>query len=98
MKITNADIIKNGEQDLIDAITADLDWGAIENIFREQHNLGIDEDVEYKQGDIVVHGGLKIGAESCTTGLDTTGSNYSITADSLTVGNTASGYPSGLCT
>ena len=56
MQITNADIIKNGEQDLIDAITADLDWGAIENIFREQHNLGIDEDVEYKQGDIVVHG------------------------------------------
>ena len=56
MQITNAEIIKNGEQDLIDAITADLDWGAIENIFREQHNLGIDEDVEYKQGDIVVHG------------------------------------------
>lgn len=55
MQITNADIIKNGEQDLIDAITADLDWGAIENIFREQHNLGIDEDVEYKQGDIIVH-------------------------------------------
>ena len=55
MQITNADIIKNGEQDLIDAITADLDWGAIENIFREQHNLGIDEDVEYKQGDIVVY-------------------------------------------
>jgi hypothetical protein len=55
MQITNADIIKNGEQDLIDAITADLDWEAIENIFREQHNLGIDEDVEYKQGDIVVY-------------------------------------------
>ena len=55
MRITNSEVIKSGEQDLIDAITADLDWGAIENIFREQHNLGIDEDVEYKQGDIVVH-------------------------------------------
>jgi hypothetical protein len=55
MQITHADIIKNGEQDLIDSITADLDWGAIENIFREQHNLGIDEDVEYKKGDIIVH-------------------------------------------
>ncbi len=55
MQITSADIIKSGEQDLIDAITADLDWGAIENIFREQHNLGIDEDVEYKKGDIIVH-------------------------------------------
>lgn len=55
MQITKADVIKNGEQDLIDAITADLDWGAIENIFREQHNLSMDEDVEYKQGDIIVH-------------------------------------------
>ena len=33
-----------------------LDWNAIERIFREKHNLGIRDDVEYKQGDIVVHG------------------------------------------
>jgi hypothetical protein len=53
MKITNADIIKNGERDLIDAITADLDWGAIEEIFLKEHNLGIEEDIEYKSGDII---------------------------------------------
>ncbi len=53
MKITDSDIIKNGEQELIDAITADLDWGAIEDIFLKEHNLGIDEDIEYKSGDIV---------------------------------------------
>lgn len=55
MKITNADVIKNGEKDLIDSITADLDWGAIEEIFLTEHNLGIDEDIEYKSGDIVAH-------------------------------------------
>ena len=53
MKITNSEIIKNGEQELIDAITADLDWGAIEEIFLKEHNLGIEEDIEYKRGDIV---------------------------------------------
>jgi len=55
MKITNSDIIKRGEKDLIDAVTADLDWGALEEIFGKEHKLGIEEDVEYKKGDIVVH-------------------------------------------
>jgi hypothetical protein len=53
MKVTNSEIIKNGEQELIDAITADLDWGAIEKIILKEHNLGIEEDIEYKSGDIV---------------------------------------------
>lgn len=55
MKITDAEVIKSGEKDLIDSITADLDWGAIENIFLTEHNLGIDEDIEYKKGDIISH-------------------------------------------
>jgi hypothetical protein len=55
MKITNAEVIKSGEKDLIDSITADLDWGAIENIFLTEHNLGIDEDIEYKRGDIIAY-------------------------------------------
>lgn len=53
MKITDSEIIKNGEQELIDAITADLDWGAIDKIFLKEHNLSIEEDIEYKSGDIV---------------------------------------------
>lgn len=53
MKITDSEIIKNGEQELIDAITADLDWGAIEDIFMKEHNLTIEEEIEYKSGDIV---------------------------------------------
>lgn len=55
MKITEYDVIKSGEQELIDAITADLDWGTIDKIFSKEHNLKIDENVEYRNGDIVVH-------------------------------------------
>ena len=55
MKITNDEIIRNGEQDLIDAINGDLDWEAMEEIFQKDHKLGLGEDVEYKKGDIVVH-------------------------------------------
>lgn len=55
MKITSVDVIKNGERDLMDAITADLDWSAVERIFKERHNLSLEEDIEYKRGDIVVH-------------------------------------------
>ena len=55
MKITGAEVIKNGERELIDTITADLDWRTIEKIFKEKHRLGIDEDVEFKNGDVVVH-------------------------------------------
>ncbi len=55
MKVTNPEVIKNGEDELIDAITADVDWGAIEKIFMERHKLSIEEDVEYKNGDIVVY-------------------------------------------
>lgn len=53
MKITDSEIIKSGEQELMDAITADLDWGAIDEIFLKEHNLSIEEDIEYKSGDIV---------------------------------------------
>jgi len=55
MKITDPAVIKGGESELIDAITADMDWGAIGKVFLEKHKLGIDDDVEYKKGDIVVH-------------------------------------------
>lgn len=55
MKLTDSEVIKDGEKELIDAVTADLDWGAIEEVFRKEHRLGIEEDVEYKKGDIVVY-------------------------------------------
>ena len=55
MRITKHEVIKSGEQELIDAITADLDWEVIEEVFREEHHLEIDDNVEYKKGDIVVY-------------------------------------------
>lgn len=55
MKITNSDIIKSGERELIDSIIGDLDWDAIEEIVKNRHKLKIQDDVEYRQGDIIVH-------------------------------------------
>ncbi len=55
MKITDSTVIKNGEQELIDAIIGDLDWGVMEEIFKKDHRLEIGEDVEYKSGDIIVY-------------------------------------------
>lgn len=55
MKIIDKEVIRNGEQDLIDSINGDLDWGTVEEIFKQQHRMDIGDDIEYKQGDIVVY-------------------------------------------
>ena len=55
MKITDSQVIKTGERELIDSISADLDWSAIEKIFHEEHNMKIEEDIDYKSGDIITH-------------------------------------------
>ncbi len=36
-------------------INAELDWEIIENLLLEKHNFTLQEEVEYKNGDIVVH-------------------------------------------
>ena len=55
MKITNDEVIKTGEQELIDSINGELDWEVMEDIFKNQHQLEIGEDVEYRRGELVVH-------------------------------------------
>ena len=55
MKITDSEGIRNGERELINAITGDLDRDNIENIFKDKYNLKIQDHLEYRQGDIVVH-------------------------------------------
>lgn len=52
MKITDPDIIKRGEKDLIHAIKDQLDWRLIEDLNRDKLRFG---DVECTEGDIVVH-------------------------------------------
>lgn len=55
MKITETKIIKESEQELIDTITGDLDWDSIEKILKERHKFELQDDIEYRRGDIVVH-------------------------------------------
>lgn len=55
VKITDSEVIRNGEKELIDSITGDLDWHMIEKIFKDKHDLMIRDDVEYKAGDMVVY-------------------------------------------
>ena len=55
MKLADSQVIKAGEKGLINNIIDDLDWDVIKNMFREKINLQIQDDVEYRQGDIVVY-------------------------------------------
>lgn len=56
MKITDSDSIKDGEHEFIDSLIGELDWQAIETILKDKYNLKLHDDVEFKNGDIVVHG------------------------------------------
>ncbi|MBF0100874.1 MAG: hypothetical protein HQK77_08210 [Desulfobacterales bacterium] len=55
MKITDSESIKHGERELIDSLIGDLNWNVIESILKEKHHLKLQDDVEYKKGDIVVY-------------------------------------------
>jgi hypothetical protein len=57
VKITDSDIIRNSERELMDSITAELDWGAIEQVFKDKHDLSLHDDIETQKGDLVVHDG-----------------------------------------
>ena len=46
-KIADVEAIKVGEKDLMDSITADLDWGVLQDIIRERHRLEISDDLEF---------------------------------------------------
>jgi len=54
MKISNNQTIQHGEQELIDAISADLNWQPIEEIIKKEHKLDLQENIEYRSGDLVV--------------------------------------------
>ncbi|MDA3915434.1 MAG: hypothetical protein PF690_00470 [Deltaproteobacteria bacterium] len=52
MKITDPDVIKNGEKDLIQAVKDDLDLDIIKRIMQNKMNA---ESISSKGGEIVVH-------------------------------------------
>ncbi|MDY0133208.1 MAG: hypothetical protein RBR53_11140 [Desulforegulaceae bacterium] len=56
MKIARKESIETGEKELLDAIIAELDWEVIEKKLKEKHNIKLQEDVEFNNGDLVVHG------------------------------------------
>ncbi|MCG8566191.1 MAG: hypothetical protein MI747_14025 [Desulfobacterales bacterium] len=52
MKITDPDVIKHGEQDLIEAVTSDLDMEAVKQILKDRLKAA---PLASKGGEIVVH-------------------------------------------
>ncbi|MFO7748616.1 MAG: hypothetical protein R6V54_00840 [Desulfobacteraceae bacterium] len=54
MKITNSNTIRSSQRELIDSINAELDWGAIEQLLLEKHKFTLQDEVDYKNGDLVV--------------------------------------------
>jgi hypothetical protein len=56
MKIARKESIETGEKELLDTIIAELDWEVIEKKLKEKHNIKLQEDVEFNNGDLVVHG------------------------------------------
>ena len=55
MKITNPETIKESEKEFIDTINAELDWDTIEKLLLEKHKFAIQDEVDYKEGNLIVH-------------------------------------------
>jgi hypothetical protein len=55
MKLTNPEKIQENEKEFIDTINAELDWEAIEKMLLDKHSFTLEEEIEYKDGDIVVY-------------------------------------------
>ena len=55
MKFTNPKIIQKSEKEFIDTINAELDWEAIKEMLIEKHSFTLQEEIEYKNGDLVVY-------------------------------------------
>ncbi len=55
MKLTPPDSIRESEKEFIDTINAELDWEAIEHLIQERHNFILQDEVDYKHGDLTVY-------------------------------------------
>ena len=52
MKITDPDVIKSGEKDLIEAVKEDIDWDAVKDVIKEQMEIS---SFSAEGGGILVH-------------------------------------------
>ena len=55
MKLTNPETIQESEKEFIDTINAELDWEAIEKMLLEKHSFTLQEEIDYKDGDLIVY-------------------------------------------
>ncbi len=55
MKLTDPDNIAQSEKEFIDTINAELDWEAIEKLLLEKHKFTLQEEIDYKDGDLIVY-------------------------------------------
>ena len=55
MKLTNPGIIQESEKEFIDTINAELDWEAIEKMLLEKHSFTLQDEIDYKNGDLIVY-------------------------------------------
>jgi hypothetical protein len=56
IQITKSDTIRSSEKEFIDTINAELDWGALESMLLHRHRFHLRDEVDYRGGDLVVHG------------------------------------------
>ncbi len=55
MKLTTPESIQENEKEFIDTINAELDWDAIEQLLFDKHGFILQDEVAYRNGDLVVH-------------------------------------------
>jgi hypothetical protein len=55
VKLTNPETIQESEKEFIDTINAELDWDTIEKLLLEKHKFAIQDEVDYKEGNLIVH-------------------------------------------
>ncbi|MDA3916344.1 MAG: hypothetical protein PF690_05165 [Deltaproteobacteria bacterium] len=55
MKLTSQDNIAKSEKEFIDTINAELDWEAIEKLLLEKHKFTLQEEIDYKNGNLIVY-------------------------------------------
>jgi hypothetical protein len=55
MKLTSQENIAQSEKEFIDTINAELDWEAIEKLLLEKHKFTLQDEIDYKNGNLIVY-------------------------------------------
>lgn len=55
MKLTEKDLILENESELMESLSAELDWDVVEKILREKFSIELHDDVAFSGGDMVIH-------------------------------------------